>query len=201
MSFLDKLKESAGKAVSAASVVASKAAVTGKSVAETAVKQTKTAANIGKVKLAIASEEDKLKKCYTELGRIFFRDYEEQSEAVMEEYQPWCDKAAEAKAQIAALNQQLEEIRAENAPEAPADMEPEATEEAEASESDASVETEEEDTSIYADFVEAQPAEVALAYEVDEAPAEEAPAEAPAESDELPEPTVGTLYVDISGQE
>lgn len=195
MSFLDKLKESAGKAVSVAGVVAGKAAVTGKSVAETAVKQTKTAASVGKVKLAIASEEDKLKKCYTELGRIFYRDYEEQAEAVMEEYQPWCDKAAEAKAQIAVLNQQLNELREEIGKQASADVEPEATEEAEIIEEDV------EDTSIYADFVEAQPAEVALAYEVEDAPVEETEESPAVPEDEIPEPTVGTLYVDISGQE
>lgn len=183
MSFLDKLKQAA----STASVAATNAA-------EVAVKQTKTAAAVGKVKLAIAGEEDKLKKAYTELGRLFYRDYEAQAEAEMEEYQPWIDKAADAKDAIARLTAELETIKAENAKkEVPGEV----------------VEEPAEDTSIYVDFDEAEPAPVVET----EAPAEESaaeekdPVEETAESAsveepvEEPTPTVGTLYVDISGQE
>ena len=105
MSLFDKIKETAFQVAAVAADTAEKAAAAGKSAADTAVKQTKTAASMGKVKLAIASEEDKLKKAYTELGRLFFRDYQAQAEAEMEEYQPWCDRCAEAVAQIAALNE------------------------------------------------------------------------------------------------
>ena len=57
MSFLDTLKKTAGAAAQVAAVTA-----------DTAVNKTKTMASIGRVKLAISSEEDKLKKAYTELG-------------------------------------------------------------------------------------------------------------------------------------
>ena len=83
MSFLDTLKKTAGAAAQVAAVTA-----------DTAVNKTKTMASIGRVKLAISSEEDKLKKAYTELGRLFYRDYEAQAEADMAEYLPWCGKAA-----------------------------------------------------------------------------------------------------------
>ena len=178
MSFLDKLKQTAA----AASVAATNAA-------EVAVKQTKTAAAIGKVKLAIVSEEDKLKKAYTELGRLYYRDHEAQAEAEMEEYLPWIEKAGEAKAEIARLNAELETLKAENTKkEAP-------VEEA----------AEEEDTSIYVDFAEPEPVEIVVEEPAaeEEAPVEEAPAEEPAPEVPAEEnaPTIGTLYVDISGQE
>lgn len=182
MSFLDKLKQTAA----AATVAASNAA-------EVAVKQTKTAAAIGKVKLAIAGEEDKLKKAYTELGRLFYRDHEAQAEAEMEEYQPWIDKCNDAKDAIARLSEELETLKAESAKK----EEPEAVEEVAAE----TAEEPAEDTSIYVDFAEA-PVEEAAAEP--EAPVEEVPAEEPA-SEEAPEeepaPTIGTLYVDITGQE
>lgn len=100
MSFLDKLKEQAGAVADVAGTVA-----------QNAVKQTKTLAAIGRVKLAIASEEDKAKKAYTELGRLFYRDYETQTEAEMEDYQPWCDKVSDAKNQITRLSKELEKLR------------------------------------------------------------------------------------------
>ena len=89
-------------------------------VANNAVKQTKAVASVGRIKLAVASEEDKMKKAYTELGRLFFRDYEAQTEIVMDDYQIWCDKISDAKEQIARLNEEMEKIRAGIEPEVPA---------------------------------------------------------------------------------
>ncbi len=211
MSFLDKLKNTAELAVSAAGVAATKAAVVGKAAAETAVKQTKTAAAITKVKLEIASQEDKLKKCYTNLGWIFFRDYENQAEAVMEEYQPWCDRASAAKAELKKLNQQLEELRGVNTPDEPQTDAPEVEPVPDAEEipyEEASEEPGEvpEDTSIYADFVEAQPAEVVLAYEDDGTHGEDAEEAPVAGEPEIPDiskmsDVIGTFYLDVTGQE
>ena len=99
MSFLDTLKKTAGAAAQVAAVTA-----------DTAVNKTKTMASIGRVKLAISSEEDKLKKAYTELGRLFYRDYEAQAEADMAEYLPWCGKAADAREQIQRLTEELEKL-------------------------------------------------------------------------------------------
>lgn len=202
MSFLDTLKKTAGLA---AQVTAS--------AADTAVSKTRTMASIGRVKLAISSEEDKLKKAYTEMGRLFYRDYQAQAEADMTEYQPWCDRAADAREQIQRLTQELEQLKAEGK-EKTAQQAPET---APAQEEAAEV----EDTSIYADLDE--PEEEAPA--VEEKAAEEAP-EAPQESEEAPkaeaaetaeqpeapaqEPPVppeinpdivGTFYIDTSNQD
>lgn len=184
MSFLDKLKKSAETATQTAAVLANNA-----------VKQTKTMASVGRVKLAIASEEDKLKKAYTELGRLFYRDYEAQAEADMEEYLPWCQKAKDCREQIQLLTEELERLKTDDASEAqPVD-----------------VAAAEEEQAIFADLEEAEEtpapdveepaAEEPVVSEKPkvEDPAEEVPAAPVIELAE--EPAVGTLYVDISGEE
>ena len=196
MSFLDTLKKTAGIA---AQVTAS--------AADTAVSKTRTMASIGRVKLAISSEEDKLKKAYTELGRLFYRDYQAQAEADMTEYQPWCDRAADAREQIQRLTKELETLKAEgkdtvkDAPKAQEEAKPE----------------EDEDTSIFADMddePEEQPKETdapetapETAVEPEAAPETETtePVEAPAEQapvvPEVNPDIVGTFYIDTSNQD
>ena len=179
MSFLDKFKQQTRTVAGAAG-----------GVAQNAVKQTKSLAAVGRIKLAITSEEDKMKKAYTELGRLFYRDYEAQTEAVMDDYQPWCDKIADAKAQIERLNAEIEKVRA-NEPEAIDDTVPDAGE------------TVEKDFAEPAGFV----AEAAEAAEETVDTAVEEIVE-PAEKPDLPEfevfgqePTVDTLYVDVTDTE
>lgn len=154
MSLLDKIKYHAGAAAQVAG-----------SAAQTAVQQGKTLASTGRVKLSIAAEEDKLKKAYVELGRLYYRDYEAGNEPASEEYRPWCDKAADAKAQIELLNQELDKIRAEQ-------QEPETIQE----------------PKLEVDLT-SQPEEGA-----------EEPEEKPG-PEETVEPTVGTLYVDVTNSE
>ena len=204
MSFLDTLKKTAG--------IAAQVTV---SAADTAVSKTRTMASIGRVKLAISSEEDKLKKAYTELGRLFYRDYQAQAEADMTEYQPWCDRAADAREQIQRLTKELETLKAEgkdtvkDAPKAQEKAKPE----------------EVEDTSIFADMddepeveieikVESKPEEQSeetnapeTAVEPEAAPETETPepVEAPAEQapvvPEVNPDIVGTFYIDTSNQD
>lgn len=176
MSFLDKLKKTAASATVAAT-----------NAANTAVKQTKTAATIGKLKLNMAQEEDKMKKAYTELGRLYYRDHENDAQPELEEYLPWIQRVSDAKAAIAELSQQVEAVKAENQTVEVVDVtEPE----------------EAEDTSIYVDFAEVEePVEVSV--DVAEAPMDETEATEEAATPEMeePAPTIGTLYVDISNQD
>ena len=157
MSFFDKFKSRAGNVADAASDVAKNAA-----------KQTKNLASVGRLKLAITSEEDKMKKAYTELGRLFYRDFESETQADMEEYQPWIDKVTDAKNQIARLNDEIVKIRTE--------------------------ETEEE---ISADDIieEAADAVEETVEEVADA-AEEVADQVADAAEEAPAPTVDTFYVD-----
>ena len=198
MSFLDTLKKTAGMA---AQVTAS--------AADTAVSKTRTMASVGRVKLAISSEEDKLKKAYTELGRLFYRDYQAQAEADMTEYQPWCDRAADAREQIQRLTQELELLRAEgnSLKEEPVEKAPQDDNEVESQP--------EEDMSIFADLDEPEEATVAEpeAEETAEAQPEAQESETAgeeteeaSEQEELDAPetdsdVVGTFYLDVSGQD
>jgi hypothetical protein len=182
MSLFEKLKQQAGVAAQAAG-----------SVAQTAVQQTKSLASIGRVKLAIASEEDKLKKAYTELGRLFYRDYEAQTEADMEDYLPWCGKVSDAKAEIQKLQEELARIRAEEPEEEPVIVITETPGPEPVPEVPATEET-------------AEPA--AAPEEAPETAPEEATEgtpEAPETPENIPEeppiPQVGTLYVDVTGTE
>ena len=199
MSFLDTLKKTAG--------IAAQVTV---SAADTAVSKTRTMASIGRVKLAISSEEDKLKKAYTELGRLFYRDYQAQAEADMTEYQPWCDRAADAREQIQRLTQELETLKADGKEpkEAPKKPEQEAPQE-------------EEDMSIFADLDDEPEEKPQEQPEAEDAPADapetpeepEAapvtedpkPAEAPVEQapvvPEINPDIVGTFYIDTSNQD
>lgn len=204
MSFLDTLKKTAG--------IAAQVTV---SAADTAVSKTRTMASIGRVKLAISSEEDKLKKAYTELGRLFYRDYQAQAEADMTEYQPWCDRAADAREQIQRLTKELETLKAEgkdtvkDAPKAQEEAKPE----------------EVEDTSIFADMDDEPEVEIEIKVEPkpEEQPEEtnapetavepeaapetettesvEAPAEQAPVVPEVNPDIVGTFYIDTSNQD
>ena len=113
MSFFDKFKKRAGSVADAAS-----------GVAQNAVKQTKTLASVGRIKIAITTEEDKMKKAYTELGRLFFRDH----------------------AHIARLNDEIVKVREE--------AEKAATEEAEAAVQDVVDETAETVDAVVEDVAE-----------------------------------------------
>lgn len=181
MSFFDKLKSSAASAAAAA-----------KSASETAVKQGKTLASIGRVKVSIATEEDKIKKAYTELGKLYYRDYETQAEAYMEEYLPFISKIEDAKKQIALLNEELENLKAEETQEEPAPAE----EPVVYADFDEFVDENDDDIEVEVYVVEEAPVAEPEFVVVDEAPAEEPPVEAPAE-----EPQVGTLYIDVTDQE
>ncbi len=212
MSFLDTLKKTAGIA---AQVTAS--------AADTAVSKTRTMASIGRVKLAISSEEDKLKKAYTELGRLFYRDYQAQAEADMTEYQPWCDRAADAREQIQRLTKELETLKAEgkDTVKDTVKVAPKAQEEAKPEEV--------EDTSIFADMddepeveieikVESKPEEQPKETDAPETAPEtaeepeaapetettesvEAPAEQAPVVPEVNPDIVGTFYIDTSNQD
>lgn len=212
MSFLDTLKKTAGIA---AQVTAS--------AADTAVSKTRTMASIGRVKLAISSEEDKLKKAYTELGRLFYRDYQAQAEADMTEYQPWCDRAADAREQIQRLTKELETLKAEGK-----DTVKDAVKDAPKAQEEAKPE-EVEDTSIFADMDDEPEVEIEIKVESkpEEQPKEtDAPETAPEtaeESEAAPEAEttesveapaeqapvvpevnpdiVGTFYIDTSNQD
>ena len=99
MSVLDKLKQSAVIASGNVNVVANKA-----------VEKSKTAVSIANVKISIAKEEDRLKRAYTEIGRLYYRDYNLQIDIDQNEYTPWFEKVAESVNILDRLTNELERL-------------------------------------------------------------------------------------------
>jgi len=79
--------------------------------AQTAVKKTKQLAEMAKVNLSIYGEEDKVKKAYAELGKLYYRDYAVDEEHDEAEYLQWCRRIDEAKQNIADLKEYLDELK------------------------------------------------------------------------------------------
>ncbi len=100
--------------------------------AQVAAKKTKKLAEIAKANLSIYSEEDKIKKAQTELGKLYYRDYVVGEEMDMAEYLPWCQKIDESKQTIADLRDYIDELKAEQVAEPDEDVVEEAEAEAEA---------------------------------------------------------------------
>ena len=80
-------------------------------VAQSAVEKTKDLAAIGKAKLAILAEEDKIRKAQLELGKLYYRDYVLGEEMDSAEYLPWCDKVTESRAVIEDLKEMIDDLR------------------------------------------------------------------------------------------
>lgn len=79
--------------------------------AQSAVRKTKQLAEMAKVNLSIYGEEDKVKKAYAELGKLYYRDYAVEEEHDEAEYLQWCRRIDEAKQNIADLKDYLEELK------------------------------------------------------------------------------------------
>lgn len=76
-------------------------------VAKTAAEKTKLLSIIAKNNLTILAEEDKIKKAYTELGRVYYKDFAMEEEPDEAEYLPWCEKITEGKKKIEALRDEI----------------------------------------------------------------------------------------------
>ena len=86
-------------------------------VAQAATKFTKSAATVTKANIGILSEQEKLKKAYAELGKLYYRDYITGEEPDDAEYMPLCEAITEATKAIEDLKTKAEE--AKNPKEAP----------------------------------------------------------------------------------
>ena len=84
-------------------------------VAQAAAKKAKDVTGIAKAKVAILTEEDKIKKAQVELGKLYYRDFAEGTTPDAQEYLPWCDKITESKTTIEELKAKIEELRATGA--------------------------------------------------------------------------------------
>lgn len=80
-------------------------------VAQAASRVTKSAAAVTKANINILSEQDKLKKAYMELGKLYYRDYITGEEPDDAEYLPLCEAITEATKNIDGLRSTVQDIR------------------------------------------------------------------------------------------
>ncbi len=80
---------------------------------ETAARMTKNAATVTKSNINIFTEQEKQKKAYLELGKLYYRDFITGEEPDDAEYLPLCDAITEAAKNIEALRCEAEEAKAD----------------------------------------------------------------------------------------
>ena len=80
--------------------------------AQAAARVTKGAAAVTKSNINILTEQDKQKKAYMELGKLYYRDFITGEEPDDAEYLPLCDAITEAAKNIEVLRGELEEAKA-----------------------------------------------------------------------------------------
>lgn len=81
-------------------------------VAQSAANKAKSLKTIAKSNIGIISEQDKLKKAYAELGKLYYRDYVTGEEPDDSEYLPLCDKISELVKSIQSLRDDIDLAKA-----------------------------------------------------------------------------------------
>lgn len=76
---------------------------------------------ISKKKLAILAEQDKIRRCYTQLGKVYYKDYVTDEEPDDAEYDPLCERISQSFRRINRLRQEMEAAKAKLAGEQPED--------------------------------------------------------------------------------
>ena len=79
--------------------------------AQAAVKATKNAASVTRSNINIFTEQEKQKKAFLELGKLYYRDFITGEEPDDAEYLPICDRITEAAKNIEAMRTNIEDIR------------------------------------------------------------------------------------------
>ena len=79
--------------------------------AQDAASRTKQAAQSAKLNLAISQEQEKIKKAYTELGKLYYADFQTDTAPEGTEYLLWVGKINTAKARIEALRLELNGVK------------------------------------------------------------------------------------------
>ncbi len=76
-----------------------------------AIQKAKDMGIIAKSKVAIKTEEDKIKKAQLELGKLYYKDYIAGETPDAAEYTPWCEKINESKLAIEDLKATIDELK------------------------------------------------------------------------------------------
>lgn len=81
-------------------------------VAQSAVSKAKSLSSIAKSNVSILTEQEKLKKAYAELGKLYYRDYITGEEPDDAEYLPLCDNITELVKTIQTLRESIDDAKA-----------------------------------------------------------------------------------------
>lgn len=90
-------------------------------VAAGAAQTARLVALISKKKFAILAEQDKIRRCYTQLGKVYYKDYVTDEEPDDAEYDPLCERISQSFRRINRLRQELEAAKTKLAGEQPED--------------------------------------------------------------------------------
>ena len=81
--------------------------------AQTAAKTAKYVALVSKKRLAILTEQEKIRRNYTKLGKIYYKDYVTDEEADTAEYHPLCESISASFRRINELREEIADAKAE----------------------------------------------------------------------------------------
>ena len=80
--------------------------------AQNAAKAAKYVAFVSKKKFAIAAEQEKIRRAYTRLGKVYYKDYVTDEEPDQAEYAPICDEISTSYRKINALKDEIADAKA-----------------------------------------------------------------------------------------
>ena len=83
-------------------------------VAQAAANKAKSLTTVAKSNFNLLSEQEKLKKAYAELGKLYYRDYVTGEEPDDAEYLPLCDKITELVKTISELRENINDAKAKS---------------------------------------------------------------------------------------
>lgn len=80
---------------------------------QSAAQTAKTMARIAKYKMQILSEQEKIRKAYQELGKVYYKDFATDEEPDEAEYKPWCEKISDSFRRINQLRDAIADLKNE----------------------------------------------------------------------------------------
>lgn len=80
--------------------------------AQSAAKAAKYVAFVSKKKLAIAAEQEKIRRAYGRLGKVYYKDYVTDEEPDQAEYKPICDEISDSYRKINAWKDEIADAKA-----------------------------------------------------------------------------------------
>ncbi|MBQ3355552.1 MAG: hypothetical protein IJG45_00335 [Oscillospiraceae bacterium] len=80
-------------------------------VAQNAAKTAKHVASVSKMRLEIIKEQERIRRSYTKLGKVYYKDYVTDEEPDEAEYKPLCDDISASFRHINELREQIAEAK------------------------------------------------------------------------------------------